>query len=81
MDSGVRRPDAVRGTASTSNRYDPATLPAADPRVQANPSDSVISVQGVSKTYASGQVALRPTNTVVGGIAFGDPYQSPFSVR
>jgi dihydroorotase len=28
-----------------------------------------------------GKVALRPTNTVVGGVAFGQPYQSPFSVR
>ena len=28
-----------------------------------------------------GQVALRPTNTVVAGVAFGEPYQSPFSVR
>jgi len=28
-----------------------------------------------------GKVALRPTNTVIGGVAFGQPYQSPFSVR
>ena len=28
-----------------------------------------------------GNVFLKPTNTVVGGIAFGTPYQSPFSVR
>jgi dihydroorotase len=28
-----------------------------------------------------GKVALRPTNTVVAGVAFGQPYQSPFSVR
>ncbi len=29
----------------------------------------------------AGKVALRPTNTVVAGVAFGQPYQSPFSVR
>ena len=28
-----------------------------------------------------GKVSLRPTNTVVNGIAFGQPYQSPFSAR
>jgi dihydroorotase len=28
-----------------------------------------------------GKVFLKPTNTVVGGVAFGQPYQSPFSVR
>jgi len=28
-----------------------------------------------------GNVALKPTNTVVAGVAFGQPYQSPFSVR
>jgi dihydroorotase len=28
-----------------------------------------------------GQVFLKPTNAVIGGIAFGQPYQSPFSVR
>jgi dihydroorotase len=28
-----------------------------------------------------GKVFLKPTNTVIGGIAFGQPYQSPFSVR
>jgi len=28
-----------------------------------------------------GKVFLKPTNTVVGGVAFGTPYQSPFSVR
>lgn len=29
----------------------------------------------------AGKVFLKPTNTVVGGVAFGQPYQSPFSVR
>ena len=29
----------------------------------------------------AGKVFLKPTNTVVGGIAFGQPYQAPFSVR
>lgn len=29
----------------------------------------------------AGKVALRPTNTVVAGVAFGQPYQSPFSAR
>jgi dihydroorotase len=29
----------------------------------------------------AGKVALKPTNTVVAGVAFGQPYQSPFSVR
>ena len=28
-----------------------------------------------------GKVFLKPTNTVVAGVAFGQPYQSPFSVR
>ena len=28
-----------------------------------------------------GKVFLKPTNTVVGGIAFGQPYQAPFSAR
>jgi dihydroorotase len=28
-----------------------------------------------------GKIALRPTNTVIGGVAFGQPYQSPFSTR
>jgi dihydroorotase len=28
-----------------------------------------------------GKVALRPTNTVVAGTAFGQPYQAPFSTR
>ena len=28
-----------------------------------------------------GNVALKPTNTVVAGVAFGQPYQSPFSTR
>ena len=28
-----------------------------------------------------GKVALKPTNTVIGGIAFGQPYSAPFSVR
>jgi dihydroorotase len=28
-----------------------------------------------------GKVLVKPTNTVVGGIAFGQPYQSPFSTR
>ena len=28
-----------------------------------------------------GKVFLKPTNTVVGGVPFGQPYQSPFSVR
>ncbi len=28
-----------------------------------------------------GKVSLRPTNTVVGGVAFGQPYQAPFSSR
>ncbi len=29
----------------------------------------------------AGKVFIRPTNAVVGGIAFGQPYSSPFSVR
>jgi dihydroorotase len=29
----------------------------------------------------AGKVFLKPTNTVIGGVAFGQPYQSPFSVR
>jgi len=29
----------------------------------------------------AGKVFLKPTNTVVGGVAFGQPYASPFSVR
>ena len=29
----------------------------------------------------AGKVALKPTNTVVAGVAFGQPYQSPFSTR
>lgn len=29
----------------------------------------------------AGKVALKPTNTVVAGVAFGQPYQAPFSVR
>jgi len=28
-----------------------------------------------------GKVALRPTNTVVAGVPFGQPYQAPFSTR
>ena len=28
-----------------------------------------------------GKVFLKPTNTVVGGVAFGQPYAAPFSVR
>jgi dihydroorotase len=28
-----------------------------------------------------GKVALRPTNTVVAGVAFGQPYQAPFAPR
>jgi len=28
-----------------------------------------------------GKVALRPTNTVVAGVAFGQPYQAPFTTR
>lgn len=28
-----------------------------------------------------GKVYLRPAGTVVAGVAFGRPYQSPFSVR
>ena len=29
----------------------------------------------------AGKVALKPTNTVVAGVAFGQPYQAPFSTR
>ena len=29
----------------------------------------------------AGNVFLKPTNTVVGGVAFGQPYAAPFSVR
>jgi dihydroorotase len=29
----------------------------------------------------AGKVFLKPTNTVVGGVAFGQPYQAPFSSR
>jgi len=29
----------------------------------------------------AGKVALRPTNTVVAGVPFGQPYQAPFSTR
>jgi dihydroorotase len=29
----------------------------------------------------AGKVALKPTNTVVAGVAFGSPYQAPFSPR
>jgi dihydroorotase len=29
----------------------------------------------------AGKVFLKPTNTVIGGVAFGQPYQAPFSVR
>jgi dihydroorotase len=29
----------------------------------------------------AGKVYIKPTNTVIGGIAFGQPYQSPFSTR
>ena len=29
----------------------------------------------------AGKVFLKPTNTVVGGVAFGQPYAAPFSVR
>ena len=29
----------------------------------------------------SGKVHLRPAGTIVAGVAFGRPYQSPFSVR
>jgi dihydroorotase len=29
----------------------------------------------------AGKVFLKPTNTVIGGVAFGQPYASPFSVR
>jgi len=29
----------------------------------------------------AGKVFLKPTNTVVGGVAFGQPYAVPFSVR
>ena len=28
-----------------------------------------------------GKVSLKPTNAVVAGVAFGQPYQSPFSPR
>jgi hypothetical protein len=28
-----------------------------------------------------GKVVLKPSATVVGGVAFGRPYQSPFTVR
>ena len=28
-----------------------------------------------------GKVFIRPTNTVIGGVAFGQPYQAPFSSR
>ena len=28
-----------------------------------------------------GKVHIRPTNTVVAGVAFGQPYQAPFSSR
>jgi len=28
-----------------------------------------------------GKIALRPANTVVAGVAFGQPYQAPFSPR
>ena len=28
-----------------------------------------------------GKAYLKPAGTVVGGVAFGRPYQSPFSVR
>jgi dihydroorotase len=28
-----------------------------------------------------GKVFIRPTNTVIGGVAFGQPYQAPFSTR
>jgi dihydroorotase len=28
-----------------------------------------------------GKVFLKPTNTVIGGVAFGQPYQAPFSSR
>jgi dihydroorotase len=29
----------------------------------------------------AGKVFIKPTDTVVGGVAFGQPYQAPFSVR
>jgi len=28
-----------------------------------------------------GQVLIKPTNTVIEGVAFGQPYQAPFSTR
>ena len=28
-----------------------------------------------------GKVFIKPTNTVIAGVAFGQPYQAPFSVR
>ncbi len=28
-----------------------------------------------------GQVFIKPTNTVIAGVAFGQPYQAPFSTR
>ncbi len=28
-----------------------------------------------------GKIHLRPAGTVVGGVAFGRPYQAPFTVR
>ena len=28
-----------------------------------------------------GQVLIKPTNTVISGVAFGQPYQAPFSTR
>src|SRR5262245_2344158 len=33
------------------------------------------------KNVRPGKVALKPVNTVIGGIAYGQPYQAPFSVR
>ena len=28
-----------------------------------------------------GQVLIKPTSTVIAGVAFGQPYQAPFSTR
>jgi dihydroorotase len=52
----------------------------------ANPSildvvEGPVSFVDTRNNTRQGKVYLRPVGTVVAGVAFGRPYQSPFSVR
>ena len=49
--------------------------------VGARPGAAFAAMEVTQKNKRDGKLFLRPVGAVVAGVAFGRPYQSPFSVR